>query len=67
MTPSDTAELPVIPKALYVGTGGTVVLRGVAGAADVTFRNVGNGAVLDVQPRWVRQTGTTAADIVALA
>ena len=67
VAPSDTAELPIVPKALYVGTGGTVVLRGEAGDADVTFRNVASGSVLDVRARWVRQTGTTAADIVALA
>ena len=29
ITPSDGSALPVLPKALYVGTGGTLVLRGV--------------------------------------
>jgi hypothetical protein len=43
VTPSDSVELSIIPKALYVGTGGTVILRGVGGAADVTFKNVANG------------------------
>ncbi|MEZ5656801.1 MAG: hypothetical protein R3E04_13125 [Sphingobium sp.] len=56
-----------IPKALYVGTGGTVILRGVDSAADVTFKNVANGQILDVQAQFVRATGTTATDIVALA
>lgn len=67
VTPNDSAELSIIPKALYVGTGGTVILRGVGGAADVTFKNVANGQVLDVRAQYVRATGTTAADIVALA
>lgn len=67
VNPHDTDELPVIPKALYVGTGGTVTLRGMAGAADVVFRNVASGQVLDVRARFVRATGTTATDIVALA
>ena len=67
VTPSDSVELPVIPKGLYVGTGGAVTLRGVGGAADVAFRNVPSGTVLDVQARFVRASGTTAADIVALA
>lgn len=67
ITPSDSDALPVVPKALYVGTGGSVVLRGVDGSADVTFRNVGSGQVLDVRARFVRASGTTAADIVALA
>ena len=40
VTPHDSTELSIIPKALYVGTGGTVILRGVGGTADVTFKNV---------------------------
>jgi len=67
VTPSDAAPLPVVPKALYVGTAGDLVLRGVAGASDVTFRNVAAGQVIDVRAGFVRATGTTAADIVALA
>ncbi|MBN8848141.1 MULTISPECIES: hypothetical protein [unclassified Sphingomonas] len=67
VTPSDATPLPVVPKALYVGTAGNIVLRGVGGAADVTFKNVAAGQVLDVRASYVRATGTTAADIVALA
>lgn len=67
VVPHDTDELPVVPKALYVGTGGHVALRGVDGAADVLFRNVAAGQVLDVRARFVRAAGTTAADIVGLA
>jgi hypothetical protein len=67
VTPHDTNELGTIPKALYVGTGGNITLRGVGGTADVIFKNVANGQVLDVRAQYVRATGTTAADIVALA
>lgn len=67
ITPSDSAPLIVTPKALYVGTGGTLVLRTAGGAADVTFRNVASGQILPVRAQFVRATGTTAADIVALA
>lgn len=67
VTPHDTNELSFIPKALYVGTGGTVILRGIDGSQDVTFKNVGNGQVLDVRAQYVRATGTTATDIVAMA
>lgn len=65
--PSDAAPLAAIPKALYVGTGGTVVLRTASGSADITFKNLANGQILPVRARFVRATGTTAADIVALA
>ena len=67
VTPHDSAELSTLPKALYVGTGGTVVLRGVDGTSDVTFRNIANGQVIDVRAQYVRATGTTATDIIALA
>lgn len=66
ISPSDVADLPIVTKALYVGTGGDVVLRAVNGAADVTFRNVPDGGVIDVRTLAVRLTGTTAADIVGL-
>lgn len=67
VTPHDSTALPAVPKALYVGTGGTIVLRGMAGSSDVTFRNVANGQIIDVRASHVRATGTTATDIVALA
>lgn len=67
IVPSDAAPLANVPKALYIGTGGTVVLRTASGAADVTFKNLAGGQILPVRALYVRATGTTAADIVALA
>lgn len=67
IVPSDSEPLPLATKAIYVGTAGDVTLRSVAGAEDVVFRNLPDGAVLDVRVIAVRATGTTAADIVALA
>lgn len=67
ITPHDTNPLPVVPKGIYVGTGGDVVLRGVAGTADVTYRNLGDGSYINVRAKFVRATGTTAADLVAEA
>ena len=66
VAPHDANELAETPKALFVGTGGTIVTRGAGGGADVTFKNVPNGAVLPFRARFVRATGTTAADILAL-
>lgn len=67
VTPHDTNALTEVPKAIYVGTAGNVVLRGVGASADVTFKNVTAGQILDVVPSHIRATGTTAADIIALA
>jgi len=62
----DVDALADIPKALFVGTAGDVVARGVGGGADVTFRNVAAGSILPFRAQYVRATGTTAQDIVAL-
>lgn len=66
LTPSDSVELAVIPKGLWIGTGGDVTLRAVNGGVDVVFKAVPSGHILPVRARFVRATGTTATDIVAL-
>lgn len=67
ITPVNGVDLTHATKALYVGTAGDVCLRSIRGTADVTFRNVPAGSILDVRVRAVRATGTTAADLVGLA
>ena len=53
-----------MPKGIYVGTGGDVVLRGIDGAADVTYRNLPDASYVAVRALYVRLTGTTASDLV---
>jgi hypothetical protein len=67
ITPHDTDELTMLPRAIYVGTGGTLVLRAVGAASDVVLRNLASGQVIDIRANFVRATGTTAADLVGLA
>lgn len=67
ITPDDTGDLPKATKALFIGTGGDIVLRSVAGTGDVTFRNLPDGSILDVRVRAIRATGTSAANPVGLA
>ena len=62
----DVNPLADIPKALYVGTGGNLAMRGVNGSADQLWKNVQSGAILPFRAQYVRATGTTAADILAL-
>jgi hypothetical protein len=66
VVPHDVGALADIPKALFVGTGGNVTARGVGGGADVLFKNVAAGSILPLRAQFVRATGTTAQDIVAL-
>ncbi|THD38347.1 MAG: hypothetical protein E7773_00930 [Sphingomonas sp.] len=66
VTPHDTNPLTDIPKALYVGTGGAITMRGVDGTADQLWKNVAAGAILPFRAQYIRATGTTAADLLAL-
>ena len=66
ITPHDVNALADIPKALFVGTGGSLVMRGVNGTADQTWKNVPSGSILPFRAQYVRATGTSAADILAL-
>ena len=65
ITPSDTADLAALPRALYIGTGGAVKIT-TKGGDTVTLANVPAGTVLPVRAARVWSTGTTASDIVAL-
>jgi len=67
IVPADTGNLPQATKAIYVGTGGTVNLVSVGGAAPVSFVNIQDGTILDIRTRAVYATGTTASNLVGLA
>jgi hypothetical protein len=64
VTKSDVTALDPLPKAIYVGTAGDVVVRFSTGS-DVTFKNVPAGTVLPIRPLYIR-TASTASDFVTL-
>lgn len=66
ITPHATEDLPMATKALYVGTGGDLVLRAIDSSADVVLANVASGSVLPIRVRAIRDT-SSAADIIGLA
>jgi hypothetical protein len=66
VVPSDTAPLPRLTRALYVGSGGSVVVRAADAAEDCIFANVPSGAILPLRISHVRATGTSAGSLVAL-
>ena len=53
-----------MPRALFVGSGGTLALEDRTGT--VVAWTVGGGQILPVAPQRVRATDTTADGIVAL-
>ncbi len=65
VTPSDTIPLVSIAQALYVETGGSLVIVTVSGATRTV--NVSDNAILPVGVAQVMATGTTAGGIHALA
>jgi hypothetical protein len=67
VTPDDTNALASLPKAIYVGTGGNITLRGVDSTQDVIFYNVSNGSIIDIRAKFIRATGTTASNLIGLA
>lgn len=64
--PSDTDPIAQTPKAVFIGTGGTLVARGINASVDVTFRNLPAGSILPFRPGFIRATGTTAGELLAL-
>ncbi|MDP5084683.1 MAG: hypothetical protein NWQ23_04620 [Yoonia sp.] len=58
IVPSDGADLPVRPRAIYVNAGGTAVLQDNDGAA-ISYE-VTAGTVLSIRPLRVLAAGTTA-------
>lgn len=69
ITPSDTADLASVPKAIYVGGGGDIAVIGVdapANATGIIFKAVPAGTTLPFRARRVLATGTTATNLLAL-
>ena len=64
VTPS-TTEMNKPPRALYIGTGGDLVVRMLDDDDNVTFVNVPDGTILELRVKLVH-TDTTADDILAL-
>ncbi len=66
ITPNDSTELTSVTKAVYVGSGGNITGRLVGDTTDTVFENIQDGAILPVQFKLIKATGTTASAIVGL-
>ena len=65
ITPSDSVDLPISARAVYVGSSGNASVVTVGGDT-VMFANLANGSILPVRVIRVNATGTTASDLVAI-
>lgn len=69
VTPSDSTDYLLsgdLPKALWIGGAGALVVQMVDDAGTTTFSSVPAGTRLDIRPRRILATGTTCTSIVAL-
>jgi len=66
LVPHDSNQIRETPKAIFVGTGGNITMRGIEEAADTVWKNIPDGAILPFRPKFIRATGTTAADMLLL-
>ena len=66
VTPSDTTDLGMVSRALYVGSAGNVAVV-MADGSTATLVAVGGGTLLPIRVSRVKATGTTAGSMVALS
>ncbi|GMM93528.1 hypothetical protein [Qipengyuania sp. MTN3-11] len=65
VTPSDLQSLPFLPRAVYVGGTGDLVMRDQSGT-ETAWRNVPAGTLLPFRPAMIRASGTTATDMLVI-
>lgn len=65
VTPDDGVDLPYRPRAIYVGSDGTLVGVDDEGN-EVVFTSLVVGVLHPIRPMRIKQTGTTVTGIVAL-
>ena len=69
---SDTVDLPLVPRAVYVGVSGDIVVQMVSPLnsntpkVSITFTAAAAGSILPIRPSRILSTGTTATGLVAL-
>lgn len=69
VTPNDSTDFFAsgdVPKRVWVGGAGTLVVQLIDDAAPLSIPNVPAGTMLEIRPAKIMATGTTATLIVAL-
>lgn len=66
ITPDDDTDLTIVPRALYVGGAGDIVVNMFRDGTAITFVGVTAGTVLPIRVLRVKSTSTTATSILGL-
>lgn len=68
ITPDDNTDLAQTTRAIYTGTGGTLVCTLADDSGDATFVSLPAGSILPVRVKRVKATGTTSSmNLIGLA
>ncbi len=65
VVPNDATDLPVLPRAIYVGQTGAVSVR-MSGGQTAVFANAQAGSFLPIRATGINARGTTATGLIAL-
>lgn len=65
IAPDDVTDLAILPRNIYVGGTGTVTVL-MRDDTLLLFTGVPTGAVLNIRPKRVMLTGTTATGLIGL-
>lgn len=65
ITPSDSTDLAINTRCIYVGVTGNITLNMYDGSS-VTFSNVPAGFILPVRAKRILATGTTATSLIGM-
>jgi hypothetical protein len=66
VTPSDSTDLAVVSRALWIGGAGNIAVTMVSGAS-VTFSGVAAGTLLPIRVSRVKATNTSASLIISVS
>jgi hypothetical protein len=66
VTPSDSTDLVVVSRALWIGGAGNISVV-MASGATVTFSGIVAGTLLPIRVSRVKATSTTATNIIAVS
>lgn len=65
ITPHDSTEITLTPKAVWVGGAGNLVVRLVDDSSDITISGIASGSLLPIRPKLVK-TSSTATLLIGL-
>jgi hypothetical protein len=65
VSPSDSTDIPDLPRAIWIGVGGDITLMAAGDTTSRLFKNVSSGTLLPIRARRIYSTGTTAQSLIA--